>query len=181
MFSVQVWRVIDAFYPIVDLFSLNESRFLIHERFRDTGSGARAFGGSEGRGKRARTPVSSSARGDEAPKSHGASKRISLSKLELGRRVSMVVLRTRGGESGELNIVRFGGEIRKLLPDLRGKGRQARRRRRRKGFDIRRGCCCRSRPGWEEVAVLFFCFFPCFRRRENSSYGERLSGCVDEK
>jgi len=49
MFSVQVWFVIDAFYPSVDVFSLNESRFLIHEEFRDTGSGARAFGGSEGR------------------------------------------------------------------------------------------------------------------------------------
>ncbi len=44
----------------------------------------------------------------------------------------MVVVRTRGGESCESNIVRFGGEIRKLLPDLRGKGRQARRRRTRR-------------------------------------------------
>ncbi len=44
----------------------------------------------------------------------------------------MVALRTRGDESGESNIVRFGGEIRKLLPDLKGKGRQARRRRRRR-------------------------------------------------
>jgi hypothetical protein len=52
--------------------------------------------------------------------------------LELGRRVSVVVVRRRGGESGESNIVRFGGEIRKLLPDLKGKGRQARRRRRRR-------------------------------------------------
>jgi hypothetical protein len=49
MFSVQVWRVIEASYPSVDVFSLNESRFLIHEEFRYTGSGARAFGGSEGR------------------------------------------------------------------------------------------------------------------------------------
>lgn len=58
MLSVHVWVVIDAFYPSVDVFSLNESWFLIHEEFRDTGSGARAFGGSEGRrerGKRART------------------------------------------------------------------------------------------------------------------------------
>jgi hypothetical protein len=52
--------------------------------------------------------------------------------LELGRRVSVVVVRTRGDESGESNIVRFGGEIRKLLSDLKGKGRQARRRRRRR-------------------------------------------------
>ncbi len=44
----------------------------------------------------------------------------------------MVVVRTRGDESGESNIVRFGGEIRKLLSDLKGKGRQARRRRRRR-------------------------------------------------
>jgi hypothetical protein len=47
----------------------------------------------------------------------------------------MVVVRTRGGESCESNIVRFGGEIRKLLPDLRGKGRQARRRRRTRRKD----------------------------------------------
>jgi hypothetical protein len=29
----------------MDVFSLNGSRFLIHEEFKDTGSGARAFGG----------------------------------------------------------------------------------------------------------------------------------------
>ncbi len=44
----------------------------------------------------------------------------------------MVVVRTRGDESGKSSIVRFGGEIRKLLPDLKGKPRQARRRRRRR-------------------------------------------------
>jgi hypothetical protein len=55
--------------------------------------------------------------------------------LELGRRISVVVVRTRGDESGESNIVRFGGEIPKLLPDLKGKGRQARRRRRRRRKD----------------------------------------------
>jgi len=47
----------------------------------------------------------------------------------------VVVVRTRGDESGESNIVRFGGEIRKLLPDLKGKPRQARRRRRRRRKD----------------------------------------------
>jgi len=52
--------------------------------------------------------------------------------LELGRRVRVVVVRTRGDESGKSSIVRFGGEIRKLLPDLKGKPRQARRRRRRR-------------------------------------------------
>lgn len=55
--------------------------------------------------------------------------------MELGRRVSVAVVRTRGDESGESNIVRFGGEIRKLLPDLKGKGRRARRRRRRRRKD----------------------------------------------
>ncbi len=45
-------------------------------------------------------------------------------------------MRARVDESGESNIVRFGGEIRKLLPDLKVKGRQARRRRRKDSTSV---------------------------------------------
>ncbi len=145
MFSVQVWCVIDAFYPRVDVFSLNESRFLIHEEFRDTGSGARAFGGSEGRreGGRERAlgflpphavtkPQKSWSFETDFPVEVGAREKSYRGSCENKRRR---ILRIKYCAIWWRDPEVVAGSERERKAGKKKKNKT-------EGFDIRRGCCC---------------------------------------